>query len=315
VSAEKHLEGREQRKHQDQEIASISRTPFYQRWVRGSTGYAPRDHHKGTLCQEPCVKSEDLFMEKYHFRKTAYLFGKFKPDFVRKNFVRRSMGVGSGGQGHGLPWIFIHRTDIVNRGLIVLFLVFLLFFGIFSGAPSGIGLKVPFFSLFCYFSIFFPLAPEKIFLRTPSPTWLNRSAQQRTIMVGAINWIVFIIRVLVEKHINGPRPFLISFCRRPCSAPKNTSLIQKNECNTDSWIFYGFKSFQSKSSLGMFPLNISYLMWTSWKPRLQSHVLCRMHCDAIDHTQSQTFLSQETYCNYDETVVTRNQVKYRRQFI
>jgi len=34
-------------------------------------------------------------------------------------------------------WIFILGTDIVNRGLIVLFLVlFLLFFGLFSVDPS-----------------------------------------------------------------------------------------------------------------------------------------------------------------------------------
>jgi len=32
------------------------------------------------------------------------------------------MGVGSGGQeGHGPPWIFIHGTNIVDRGLKVLF--------------------------------------------------------------------------------------------------------------------------------------------------------------------------------------------------
>jgi len=42
------------------------------------------------------------------------------------------------------PWIFIHKTDIVDRGLKVLFL-----------------------GLFCYFSIFFPLAPLDIFLPTP----------------------------------------------------------------------------------------------------------------------------------------------------
>jgi len=32
------------------------------------------------------------------------------------------MGVGSGGQGgRGHPWIFIHGTGIVDRGLIMLF--------------------------------------------------------------------------------------------------------------------------------------------------------------------------------------------------
>jgi len=47
-------------------------------------------------------------------------------------------------------------------------------------------------------------------------------------------WIVFTIRVLVEKHISGPRPSLAPICRRPCLGRKNTSLIQKNVCNTDS---------------------------------------------------------------------------------
>jgi len=43
------------------------------------------------------------------------------------------MGDDSGGQGvRGPPWIIIHGTNIVDRGLKVLFFdVFLLFFGIF----------------------------------------------------------------------------------------------------------------------------------------------------------------------------------------
>jgi len=61
--------GRGQRKHQDREIASISLPLFYQWRVRGRTGHAPRAHLKGTLHQEPRVKSEDLFMEKYPFRE------------------------------------------------------------------------------------------------------------------------------------------------------------------------------------------------------------------------------------------------------
>jgi len=48
--------------------------------------------------------------------------------------------------------------------------------------------------------------------------------------------------------------------------------------------------------------------------RLQSHVQCRMQCDAIDHIQTQTFHSPRKH-TYDETVATRNQVKYRKQFI
>jgi len=56
----------------------------------------------------------------------------------------QNMGVGSGGQeGAVPPWIFIHGTYIVDRGLIVLFF----------------GLYLLFFGLFCYFSVFFPSSP------------------------------------------------------------------------------------------------------------------------------------------------------------
>jgi len=45
---------------------------------------------KGTLYQEPRVKSEDLFfLEKHPFRENAYLYKKFQGIFVRKNFVLR----------------------------------------------------------------------------------------------------------------------------------------------------------------------------------------------------------------------------------
>jgi len=49
-----------------------------------------------------------------------------------------TMGVGSGGQGGRAltPWIFKHGTNVVNRGLKVLFFgLLLLFFGLFSVAP------------------------------------------------------------------------------------------------------------------------------------------------------------------------------------
>jgi len=42
------------------------------------------------------------------------------------------MGVGSGGQGGVAPWIFKHGTNIVDRGLKVLFCYFLAFFAIFG---------------------------------------------------------------------------------------------------------------------------------------------------------------------------------------
>jgi len=66
-----------------------------------------------------------------------------KPDLIRV------MGVDSGGQGGPCPaWIFIHGTDIVDRGLNVLF------FGLFSAVSPGRGLIM-------LFSIFFrsPLPP------------------------------------------------------------------------------------------------------------------------------------------------------------
>jgi len=53
------------------------------------------------------------------------------------DFSIAAMGVGSRGKGsHGPNWIFIHGTDIVDRGLKVLFFgLFLLFFGLFSVGP------------------------------------------------------------------------------------------------------------------------------------------------------------------------------------
>jgi len=69
------------------------------------------------------------------------------------------MGVGRGGRGS--PWIFIHDNTI-DRGLIVLFSVFLLFFGLFSVAPlPGRGLIV------LFFGIFFVATTLEIILLTP----------------------------------------------------------------------------------------------------------------------------------------------------
>jgi len=80
------------------------------------------------------------------------------------------MGVGSGGQGvdRGPPWIFIYGTNIVDKGLKVLFFgVFLLFFGLFSIGPPGSGLRVLFFNIFLVFFGLFPSPPPlKIFLPT-----------------------------------------------------------------------------------------------------------------------------------------------------
>jgi len=78
--------------------------------------------------------------------------------------MHKAMGVGSGGQGHALPPDFING---IFRSFLLFFGLFLLFFCLFSVEPSGKGLIVLFFSFFCYFSVFFPLAPLKIFLPTP----------------------------------------------------------------------------------------------------------------------------------------------------
>jgi len=65
------------------------------------------------------------------------------------------MDVGSVRQGGDVapPWIFIHGTDIVDRGLIVLFFGLLLFFGLFplpSPPPLEIFLPTPLHELSCY---------------------------------------------------------------------------------------------------------------------------------------------------------------------
>jgi len=77
VSAEKFSGGRGQKEQQDREIAPISLPPFYHWRVRGLTGHAHRAYFKGTLHQEPRIKSEDLFMEKYPFPENSYLFKRF----------------------------------------------------------------------------------------------------------------------------------------------------------------------------------------------------------------------------------------------
>jgi len=72
--------------------------------------------------------------------------------------------------------IFIHGTDMADRGLIVLFFgLFLLFFGLFSLAPPGIGLIVLFFGLFLVFFDIFSDAPYplEIFLPTPLTLFIH----------------------------------------------------------------------------------------------------------------------------------------------
>jgi len=60
--------------------------------------------------------------------KTSTVRGSFLS--IADIFGQRTMGVGSGEQGgHGTHRIFIHGTNIINKGLIVLFFGF--FFAIF----------------------------------------------------------------------------------------------------------------------------------------------------------------------------------------
>jgi len=70
------------------------------------------------------------------------------------------MGIGSGVQGAVPPWIFIHGTNTVDRGLKVLFSVFFAIFRSFFRLPPGRGFIV-------LFSVFFSLPPPpEIFLPT-----------------------------------------------------------------------------------------------------------------------------------------------------
>jgi len=55
------------------------------------------------------------------------------------------------------PWIFKHGTSIVDKGSKVLFFGFLLFFGLFSLAPSWKRLNSAIFGIFLLIFGFFPL--------------------------------------------------------------------------------------------------------------------------------------------------------------
>jgi len=60
------------------------------------------------------------------------------------------MGVGSGVQGGRAPWIFKYGTNIVDRGLKVLFSAFFAIFrSFFRWPPPGRGQIVQFFGIFC----------------------------------------------------------------------------------------------------------------------------------------------------------------------
>jgi len=70
---------------------STNKPPLLYQWrIRGRTGHKLRAHQKGTLHQEPHIKSEDLFLEKLPFSENAYApFEKISGIFVQKNFVLR----------------------------------------------------------------------------------------------------------------------------------------------------------------------------------------------------------------------------------
>jgi len=66
------------------------------------------------------------------------------------------------------PWIFMHGTNVVDRGLKVLFSVFLLFFGLFPLALFWKRLNSAVFQSFLVFFGLFSVGPLlEIFLRTP----------------------------------------------------------------------------------------------------------------------------------------------------
>jgi len=90
-------------------------------------------------------------------------------------FCLRSWVSATGGRDPWPPWIFIHGTDMVGRGLIVVFFVvfFCYFFSLFSVAfPHWKRLNSAIFrSFFAVFSGFFslPLPLWNFFLMTPLP--------------------------------------------------------------------------------------------------------------------------------------------------
>jgi len=73
----------------------------------------------------------------------------------------------AGGRGACPPWIFIHGTNIVNKGLIVIFFgLFLLFFGLFLHCPPSPWKRNNSAILRSFFRCLFLM---EIFLPTPLP--------------------------------------------------------------------------------------------------------------------------------------------------
>jgi len=96
-----------------------------------------------------------------------------KQSVITINFLPLSWGHGRRqreAEGHAL-WICIHGTNIVNRGLQVLFFSVFCYFSVFfllPPPPPCKRLNIDIFWSFCYFSIFFSVGPPlEIFLPTP----------------------------------------------------------------------------------------------------------------------------------------------------
>jgi len=108
------------------------------------------------------------------------------------------MGVSSGGQGGGgrAPWIFKYGTNIVDRGLKVLFFSFfvfefsfLIFFGLFRCLPPRKRLNSAIFRYFLLmFGLFFRWPPSswKIFCRRPYLETCLISRQSRDIIFQSL---------------------------------------------------------------------------------------------------------------------------------
>jgi len=67
----------------------------------------------------------------------------------------KHMALAVGGRGAVPSWVFIHDTDIVDRGLIVLFFVFFSIFGLISVAPRKRLNSAIVWSFLLFFGIFF----------------------------------------------------------------------------------------------------------------------------------------------------------------
>jgi len=84
-------------------------------------------------CQSPCSATWQIFQKicsEDHEKSGSTNRRNWQSDWSIHGRRQR------GGRRVVAPWVFINDTDIVDRGLIVVFFgLFLLFFGHFSGSP------------------------------------------------------------------------------------------------------------------------------------------------------------------------------------